>query len=258
MTNRETHSNKFDKIKSPTLKTLALVTILGLVLGFLGPFGSYNMPAFYRFIYWVIIFNIGYFIHITAHRLTYWYYKNRVVHPYVLYIAPILIASIPLSVLIGFITSQFLYGNFSSTFTTALYVIPQVIILGIIVDTLIRLILGKHKTLRPSSTDKTGQAFINRLPVNIGKKLIYFVMEDHYLNIYTDKGNHMILMRMKDALVELDNYHGMQVHRSYWVALDAVAKVKKESRKTILTMINGKEIPVSRKYLAAVSEIGLL
>ena len=63
-----------------------------------------------------------------------------------------------------------------------------------------------------SPTDKTGQAFINRLPASIGKKLINFVMEDHYLNIYTDKGNHMILMRMKDTLVELDNYHGMQVH----------------------------------------------
>jgi len=256
LTNREIHNNKFDKIKLPTIKTLAITTIFGLVLGFLGPFGSYRMPAVSRFIYWVILFNIGYFAYFVAHRLTYWYFQNRAVHPYILFVIPTLVASIPLSLLVGFAT-QFLLDKPVSIFMISLYVMPQVIILGIVIDTIMRLILRKHEEPIPHSIDKAGQVFINRLPTNIGDKLICFVMEDHYLVVYTDKGSHMMLMRMKDALIELNDYPGMQVHRSYWVALDAVVTVKKEARKTILTMTNNIKIPVSRKYLAAIKQASI-
>ncbi|MBL4660312.1 MAG: LytTR family transcriptional regulator [Alcanivoracaceae bacterium] len=132
------------------------------------------------------------------------------------------------------------------------------LILGLVIDALIRLIYKDNATPANYSKDIPGQSFINRLPTELGENLICFVMEDHYLLAYTNKGNHMILMRMKDALIELKNYNGMQVHRSYWIAIDAVANVKKQSRKTILTMKNGIEIPVSRKYLVAIKEAGLL
>ena len=66
----------------------------------------------------------------------------------------------------------------------------------------------------------------------------------------TDKGEHLLLMRFKDALTKLESYDGFQTHRSWWVAKDAVASSKKEGRKLILVMSNGTEVPVSQTYLA--------
>ncbi|HHL32148.1 MAG TPA: LytTR family transcriptional regulator [Oceanospirillales bacterium] len=59
-----------------------------------------------------------------------------------------------------------------------------------------------------------------------------------------------------DKLLELQDYPGMQVHRSWWVAFAAIDRVKKQGRKTILVMNNGIEVPVSRKYQASVREKG--
>jgi len=83
-------------------------------------------------------------------------------------------------------------------------------------------------------------------------------MDDHYLLVYTEKGSHMMLLRMKDALVELKDYKGLQVHRSWWVAIDAVMDVKKQTRKATLIMRNNIEVPVSQKYLPMLKEAGLV
>lgn len=48
------------------------------------------------------------------------------------------------------------------------------------------------------------------------------------------------------------------MHRSWWVAIDAVIDVKKQSRKATLTMKNGMAVPVSQKYLPKLKEVGLL
>ena len=77
-------------------------------------------------------------------------------------------------------------------------------------------------------------------------------MDDHYLNVMTDKGEHLLLMRFKDALSKLEHYDGFQTHRSWWVAKEAVVDTKKEGRKLILILQNGTEVPVSQTYLANV------
>ena len=48
------------------------------------------------------------------------------------------------------------------------------------------------------------------------------------------------------------------MHRSWWVALDAVEDVKKQSRKATLIMKNGIEVPVSQKYLPVLKEHNLI
>ena len=68
----------------------------------------------------------------------------------------------------------------------------------------------------------------------------------------------MLLMRMKDALIELKEYPGLQVHRSHWVAKNQVKKVNKTSRKITLLMRNGLEIPVSRKFYPEIKALGFI
>jgi DNA-binding LytR/AlgR family response regulator len=72
------------------------------------------------------------------------------------------------------------------------------------------------------------------------------------LRVITASGSGLILMRMADALRELDAHAGLQVHRSWWVAREAVRAIRRDSGKTILELSNGQQVPVSRTYLAAV------
>ena len=63
-------------------------------------------------------------------------------------------------------------------------------------------------------------------------------------------------MRLKDAMVLLRDYDGMQTHRSWWVAHDAVVKIVKDGRKTQLILSNDLTVPVSRSFLVKVSAAG--
>src|SRR5690606_17132350 len=65
-------------------------------------------------------------------------------------------------------------------------------------------------------------AVLNRLPHHLRGRLIYMSMQDHYVDVHTDRGNALVLMRLGDAIAETGATPGLQIHRSHWVALDAV------------------------------------
>ncbi len=76
--------------------------------------------------------------------------------------------------------------------------------------------------------------------------------DDHYVIVQTSCGVERVLLRFSDALEELDGLPGLRVHRSHWVARDAVARFKRGSQKSTITLVNGADIPVSRGYRASV------
>ncbi|ESQ85564.1 hypothetical protein ABAC460_23495 [Asticcacaulis sp. AC460] len=82
--------------------------------------------------------------------------------------------------------------------------------------------------------------------------------EDHYLRVHTSAGETLILMRLYDAIRELDGIEGSQIHRSWWVAKEAVADVRKSDGKMSLVLKNGLPAPVSRSYAKALKSDGWL
>ena len=112
---------------------------------------------------------------------------------------------------------------------------------------------------KPGDSDGGGAIpFLRRIPRKIAGNLLCLRTEDHYLRIHTAAGNDLILFRLKDAVAELAGAKGMQVHRSYWVARDAVELVEKSGRKTTLILKNGLRVPVSESFQPAVREAGWL
>jgi DNA-binding LytR/AlgR family response regulator len=65
-------------------------------------------------------------------------------------------------------------------------------------------------------------------------------------------------MRLSDAIAELDGVEGLQVHRSWWVARDAVDEVKRDGRNLRLRLSNGVEAPVSRNRANDLKSAGWL
>lgn len=95
--------------------------------------------------------------------------------------------------------------------------------------------------------------FLDRLPAKLGRELLALEMEDHYVRVHTPLGSDLLLLRMRDAVAELDGLPGCLVHRSYWVAAAAVAQVQRRADgRMTLVLTNGLRVPVSRARAAAV------
>lgn len=106
--------------------------------------------------------------------------------------------------------------------------------------------------------EPTQPAFLARLKPGIGSSLVRLKVRDHYVEAHTDSGSDLVLIRFSDAIRELEGIDGLQVHRSHWVARDAIAGHRKEKGKLILEMTDGAEVPVSRNYREAVSQAGII
>lgn len=93
------------------------------------------------------------------------------------------------------------------------------------------------------------RAFRERLPFRFRQADIHALSaEDHYLRVHTSAGQTLILMRLYDAIRELDGIEGSQVHRSWWVAKDAVSTVRRGDGRMTLALKGDIEAPVSRSY----------
>ncbi len=250
--------NKRYHLQLPSPMSVLITLGIGLAVGYLGPFGSFQMPLSQRLLYWVVLIGVGHFIYSQTDKLCQWYLAKKQFHVLVNLIISSLFGSVFLAFFVEYVSYFFfdLKPAFPENF---LFFFPKVFILGMILN-VIGLLLDqvRNKSHSAEQPAAKGNPFLKRLPHQLGTELVCFSMEDHYLQVHTDQGDHMMLLRMKDALVELQDYPGLQVHRSWWVAVDAVVAVKKLNRKAILTMNNGMEVPVSQKYLPKLKEVGLL
>lgn len=95
-------------------------------------------------------------------------------------------------------------------------------------------------------------ALLRRLAPHNRGRLLHISVEDHYSKVRTSSGSELILLRFSDAISETEPEDGMQVHRSHWVARDFVATLRAAQGKTLLTLKDGSEVPVSRTFLPVV------
>lgn len=77
-------------------------------------------------------------------------------------------------------------------------------------------------------------------------------MADHYVEVTTQKGSALVLLRLADAIAETRGIDGLQIHRSHWVARDAVKALKRVEGRPMIETTSGALLPVSRSFLAPV------
>ena len=99
--------------------------------------------------------------------------------------------------------------------------------------------------------------FLRHVPAAMRGSLIRIEAQDHYLNVVTDAGSALVLMRFGDAVAELSEVAGPRVHRSHWVAQAGVARLLRKEGRQFLLMRDGAEVPVSRANRAALRALGL-
>lgn len=83
--------------------------------------------------------------------------------------------------------------------------------------------------------------------------------EDHYCRVRRrDGSSELIHYRFGDAIGELEEIDGLQVHRGAWVAADAVTGAAREGRRWLLILADGSRIAVSATHVAAARDRGWL
>ncbi len=245
---------------------LSIAAAIGAVLALLGPFGSFAIPFPLRLAYWVLLTVGGYVIYrpvmATAEGLA-----ERLDLPTgAMWAAGCLVASVPMSVLVWLADEVNGALRTPSFQLAALYYGNVVVIAGIV--TLVYWITHQRPPLDPVPARPPAQPaaeasaaavrFLERLPPGAGRDLVALEMQDHYVMAHMRAGSHMILMRMRDAIDELAGIDGAQVHRSWWVARDAVQGVIRDGRNLKLMLPRGLEAPVARSQVAALQEAGWL
>lgn len=105
----------------------------------------------------------------------------------------------------------------------------------------------------PSGRSATEQPrLLERLKAGQDAEILALVAEDHYTRVLMPDRNELIYLRFSDAIRDMDDYSGLQVHRSYWVSLSAAKSYAEKGHRAFLTLSNGETIPVSRSFRVAV------
>ena len=116
-----------------------------------------------------------------------------------------------------------------------------------------------HRPEAGSTTQVDRPPLMERLPLKFQDANLYAaVSEDHYLRIYTSKGDHMLLMRLGDVPDLALPLEGLTPHRSWWVAKDGVADIIRQSGKLTIQLKNGEMVPVSRSGATRIKDAGWL
>jgi hypothetical protein len=87
-------------------------------------------------------------------------------------------------------------------------------------------------------------------------RLIALEAEDHYVRVHTDTGSELLSMRFSEALEELGHAYGYRLHRSWWVAAEAIESVRWKRGGGEARLHGGILAPVSRSYAGALKSAG--
>lgn len=246
---------------------LIVSILLGAIFSFLGAYGTTNLPYFKRFVFWTSTMVVGCF----STGLAFPWVVDRLMplqHRFVQLFTITIIISVPVTlVLAGYDRNYAMDWSLENWLLQYVYVFVISFILvfgGYFILKAQGLIdpVGQVQTANESeqAADDVATAIklLQRLPDSYqGAELYAVSSEDHYLRVYTDMGEELILMRLSDALKELEQVPGMQTHRSWWVARNAVVGQERQNGKKILLLKSGAQVPVSRTYEKAVKEAEL-
>jgi hypothetical protein len=248
---------------------LSVMAVIGIVLAVLGPFGSSAMPFANRLAYWTLFSLAGYFCYQPVGYAVVRLGPRLQLPLWFLWAAAVFLATIPMAIFVWLVNSY--PGPMRMP---PLDVAVQHYFAVLVIGTLVTLFFNLLPVTRSDGGPRSDPApanqavapepslpgaqvrFLDRLPPHLGTDLIALEMEDHYVRAHTVLGSELILLRLRDAIAELDGIEGVQVHRSWWVARHAVEDVQRDGRNLRLILPGGLVAPVARANAATLKQLG--
>lgn len=239
-----------------TLRNLGIAAGAGVFLALVGAMGMDRLPLTTRLLYWVPLMvggsGVAHLITLAMGR-----FPRLSENPWVFGGALVLALSIPITLIVWFYTTWMVGTDLNWRLIPQIY--GSVLVICVAMTAIMILVNwpGKVTHAPPAGAPAPTIRFMERLPTKLKGAVIYAVSsEDHYLRLHTSKGSDLILMRLSDAISELEGLEGAHTHRSWWVAKDAVESSRRDGDKLVLTLKGGAEAPVSRPNIKPLREAG--
>lgn len=232
-------------------RELAIGALAGVVLALLGPMGTFTASVVTRFAFWVPLLVLGaigggIIARVTSRRLGRG--DNHIRRVALLTLA------------IGGPMGVVAWGLARLVFSREMPHDPLFFLWSsLLIAAPMTAIMEYANTPGPETRAAPLQAprFRERLePPYRGAEIFAVSSEDHYLRVHGAAGSTLILMRLSDAIGELDGIEGAQVHRSWWVARNAIVRVERSGRNFSLVLRGGIVAPVSRANVAVLRDAG--
>jgi hypothetical protein len=242
----------------------------GLFLGILGPFGTYeSLYLGWRLIYWVSLMLGGTLFFPVAYLVSRHYGRARGISPWIYVPVTVALGAVPMMAMVSGVTSMMFGGRMDFDLGNYLRVYAVSLPMVCLHHAISEWKRGKVATTPPppqpieapppaAAAAPLPPRLLKRLPGRLGSEILCLQMEDHYVRVHTALGQEMLLMRMRDAIAELDGLEGLQVHRSWWVAKAAVQNWSRDGKSLTLHLNNKLDVAVARDRAAEVKAAGWL
>ncbi len=237
------------------LRGLGLALLVGAFLALTGAFETADTPLLERLGYWTLMMLVGGLAGVGISLFT-----DRVgwleERPWLQGGLIVLLLTPPLTLWVWLITTLGFCKCGLPLSRLADLVIP-VLVVTVTMTALNYLIQRRPQETHAAAANAPAPRFLDRLPAKLrGAQLHAVSAEDHYLRLHTSKGQDLILMRLSDAVAELEGIEGARTHRSWWVAKEAVTGARRGDGRATLSLKGGVEAPVSRAYAGALRAAG--
>ncbi|MCC5983136.1 MAG: LytTR family transcriptional regulator [Rhodobacteraceae bacterium] len=231
--------------------------VVGAVLGAIGPFGTFDLlPLGPRMGYWMAVVALNWILADAIIRRADAHLGD--VLPMARVSVPLLgaaMSALPATgvvALAGHLSGLGWPGNVAVLFAQVLLLMSAI---ALPVYTLEELREAAARTDTGSDAAEGLGLFLRRLHRPPPGAILCLEMQDHYLIVHSEGGRAMILCRMEDAARELAGI-GRRVHRSWWVAADALDRPEREGQRLFLRLRDGRRVPVGRSYRQGLKEAG--
>ncbi|MGR3503172.1 LytTR family DNA-binding domain-containing protein [Pseudaestuariivita sp.] len=247
-------------------KLFGFMTAL-VVLVTLGPFATYDdLSLFGRIIYWSVMLTlVGFLIEFANHAALNARSLRRV-PPVVRAGLATVLAAFPATSFVIFVDRSMRASQLGIEDYPNLFVQVALLSLAMTMADLFiwrrlfgglpREAAGPSAAPAPQATPLAKPKLYTHLPPEMQQaRIVSLSMQDHYVEVTTTAGSHLVLMRLGDAVALLEGIPGTQTHRSHWAAADFMRDLARAGQKTRLTLTDGRVLPVSTRYVEQVQAL---
>lgn len=208
-------------------RNLGIAAAAGAFMALVGAVETDELPLALRLLYWVPLTIAG---ALLGHGLSALLARipKAGANPWVFGALLTLAISIPATFVVWLYTDGLFRGELDTARLPGFF--GPVLVISAAMTALMTMVNWPGRVTHARAVGETAAVrFLERLPPKLKGAAIYAVSaEDHYLRLHTSKGSDLILMRLADAISELEGLEGAQTHRSWWVAKEAVEGARRD------------------------------
>lgn len=251
-----------NRVIAKTATPFAALAWLGsiIIISFAGPFGTFEAkPIGLRLIYWGGLIATAIVLAVTIREIFRHFFPDASQRS-----EDISTAS-GLALVFGpmvFLINLALTGEFAPSGVGLLACILVVLLVSLTVAA-VRYALCMPMPPNASTPDlpdiSPRDRLLQRLDVPDGVRIRHVASDNHHVIVRTsDDQSYRVLLRLRDAIREIDHEAGFCIHRSHWVAIFAIDGLAQDDGRDMVRLTCGKHVPVGPKYRKNLEVSGVL